>query len=126
MEQRVAIVTGGLRGLGRAMALGLGGIGHRVAAIGHIASDIAEMEAAAGALGLGRLVWPLVADLRDAGECGRVVAETRAHFGSVDILVNNAGLTFTYIDPARFRRPSLQRSWEVGDEIVDNGIAPDY
>jgi 3-oxoacyl-[acyl-carrier protein] reductase len=126
MEQRVAIVTGGLRGLGRAMALGLAGIGHRVAAIGHIASDIAEMEAAAGALGVGRLVWPLVADLREAGECDRVVAETRAHFGTIDILVNNAGLTFTYIDPARFRRPTLQRFWEVGDEIVDNVIATNY
>src|SRR5947209_20488280 len=126
MEQRVAIVTGGLRGLGRAMALGLAGIGHRVAAIGHIASDIAEMKAAAGALGVGRLVWPLVADLREAGECDRVVAETRDHFGTIDILVNNAGLTFTYIDPARFRRPTLQRFWEVGDEIVDNVIATNY
>jgi 3-oxoacyl-[acyl-carrier protein] reductase len=126
MEQRVAIVTGGLRGLGRAMALGLAGIGHRVAAVGHIASDIAEMEAAAGALGLGRLIWPLVADLREAGECDRVVAETRAHFGSVDVLVNNAGLTFTYIDPVRFRRPTPQRFWEVGDEIVDNVIATNY
>jgi 3-oxoacyl-[acyl-carrier protein] reductase len=126
MEQRVAIVTGGLRGLGRAMALGLAGIGHRVAAVGHIATDIAEMEAAAGALGVGRLVWPLIADLREPSECDRIVAETRAHFGSVDILVNNAGLTFTYIDPARFRRPTVQRFWEVGDEIVDNVIAANY
>ena len=126
MEQRVAIVTGGLRGLGRAMALGLAGIGHRVAAIGHIASDIAEMEAAAGALGLGRLVWPLIADLRELGECDRVVAETRARFGSIDILVNNAGLTFTYIDPARFRRPTVHRFWEVSDETVDNVIATNY
>ena len=126
MEQRVAIVTGGLRGLGRAMALGLAGAGHRIAAVGHIASDIAEMEAASGALGLGRLVFPSVADLRQPGECDRIVAETRAHFGSVDILVNNAGLTFTYIDPARFRRPTVQHFWEVGDEIVDNVIATNY
>ena len=126
MEQRVAIVTGGLRGLGRAMALGLAQAGHHVAAVGHIATDIAEMETAAGAVGLGRLVWPLVADLRDPAECDRIVAETRARFGSVDILVNNAGLTFTYIDPARFRRPTLQRFWEVGDEIVDNVIATNY
>jgi len=126
MEQRVGIVTGGLRGLGRAMALGLAQAGHHVAAVGHIATDIAEMEAAAGALGAGRLVWPLIADLREPGECDRVIAETRARFGSVDILINNAGLTFTYIDPARFRRPTLQRFWEVGDEIVDNVIATNY
>src|SRR6267378_3099852 len=90
MEQRVAIVTGGLRGLGRAMALGLAKAGHRVAAVGHIDADI------------------------------------RARFGSLDILVNNAGLTFTYIDPARFRRPTIQRFWEVPDEIVENVIVTNY
>lgn len=126
MADRVAIVTGGLRGLGRAMTLGLARAGHRVAAVGHIASDIAEIEAEAGGLGAGGLVWPLVADLREVGECDRVVAETRERFGAVDILVNNAGLTFTYIDPERFRRPAPQRFWQVSDEIVDNVIATNY
>src|SRR6476661_5704240 len=103
MQGRVAIVTGGLRGLGRAMSLGLAGEGCRVAAVGHIPEDVADMEAAASALQVGSLVWPLVADLRRAEECDRVVEEARARFGRIDILVNNAGLTFTYIDPARYR-----------------------
>jgi NAD(P)-dependent dehydrogenase (short-subunit alcohol dehydrogenase family) len=124
MEQRVALVTGGLRGLGRAMTFGLARAGHLVAAVGHIAEDVAEIEAESAALGnAGGAVWPLVADLRELSECDRVVAETRARFGRIDILVNNAGLTFTYIDPARFRRPTLQHFWEVPDEIVDNVIA---
>ena len=124
MEQRVALVTGGLRGLGRAMVFGLARTGHLVAAVGHIAEDVAEVEAEAAALGnTGGAVWPLVADLREAKECDRVVAETRARFGRIDILVNNAGLTFTYIDPARFRRPTIQHFWEVSDEVVDNVIA---
>src|SRR5881392_3005358 len=126
MEQRVAVVTGGLRGLGRAMALGLARAGHRVAAVGHIEANIPELNAAAAERQLRDQVWPLVADLREAGECDRVVAEARARFGSVDILVNNAGLTFTYIDAARFRRPTPQRFWEVTDEIVDNVIATNY
>jgi NAD(P)-dependent dehydrogenase (short-subunit alcohol dehydrogenase family) len=126
MSDRVAIVTGGLRGLGRAMALGLAQAGHRVAAVGHIEADIPELNAAAAEQQLRDRVWPLVADLRKPEECDRIVAETRARFGSLDILVNNAGLTFTYIDPARFRRPTLQRFWEVGDEIVDNVIATNY
>jgi NAD(P)-dependent dehydrogenase (short-subunit alcohol dehydrogenase family) len=126
MEERVAVVTGGLRGLGRAMALGLAGIGHRVVAVGHIESDVADMEAAAGALGVAGQICQVVADLRDANECDRVVAEARARFGAIDILVNNAGLTFTYIDPDRFHRPTPQRFWEVGDEIVDNVIATNY
>ena len=126
MERRVAIVTGGLRGLGRAMALGLAEADHRVIAVGHIEADIPELNAAAAERQLRDRIWPLVADLRDAGECDRVVAETRARFGSIDILVNNAGLTFTYIDPVRFRRPTPQRFWEVGDEIVENVIATNY
>jgi NAD(P)-dependent dehydrogenase (short-subunit alcohol dehydrogenase family) len=126
MEQRVAIVTGGLRGLGRAMALGLAQAGHRVVAVGHIDSDVAEMEAATGALGFGARFHPLVADLREAGECDRVITEARTCFGTIDILVNNAGLTFTYIDAARFRRPTPQRFWEVTDEIVDDVIATNY
>jgi len=126
MDERVAVVTGGLRGLGRAMALGLARAGHRVVAVGHIEGDIAEMEATAGAAGLGGRVWPLVADLSSAGECDRVVPEARARFGAIDILVNNAGLTFTYIDPDRYRRPDPQRFLEVGDEIVENVIATNY
>ena len=126
MEQRVAIVTGGLRGLGRAMALGLAKAGHRVAAVGHIEADIPELNAVAAEQQLRDRVWPLVADLRKPEECDRIVAEIRARFGSLDILVNNAGLTFTYIDPARFRRPTIQRFWEVPDEIVENVIVTNY
>jgi NAD(P)-dependent dehydrogenase (short-subunit alcohol dehydrogenase family) len=125
-ENRVALVTGGLRGLGRAMSLGLAKAGHKVVAVGHIEGDAAEMAAEAEKLGGGKRFHPLVADLREADECDRVVAATRERFGRVDILVNNAGLTFTYIDPARFRRNSLQRFWMVGDEIVDNVITTNY
>lgn len=122
MEQRVAIVTGGLRGLGRAMAFGLAGTGHQVVAVGHLAEDVPEVEAEAEARQLRQRIVPIVADLREATECDRIVAETRARFGKVEILVNNAGLTFTYIDPPRFRRPTIQRFYDVGDEIIENVI----
>src|SRR5260370_11220451 len=121
MEERVALVTGGLRGLGRAMALGVAREGFPVFAVGHIADDLPEVERAAAQLP-GRL-QPLVADLREAGECDRVVAAAKERFGLVDILVNCAGLTFTYIDPPRFRRPTIQRFWAVGDEVIDNVVA---
>jgi len=124
MEERVALVTGGLRGLGRAMALGLAREGHPVLALGHIAEDVPEIERAAAQLP-GRLE-PLVADLREASECDRVVAAARDRFGRIDILVNCAGLTFTYIDPPRFRRPSIQRFYEIGDEIIDNVVAVNF
>ena len=80
-EDRVALVTGGLRGLGKAMALGLAREGHPIVAVGHIESDIPEMEAEAEKMQLSRHFHPLAADLRDATECDRVVAATRERFG---------------------------------------------
>src|SRR6185312_9672480 len=116
----------GLRGLGKSMSFGLARAGHPVMAVGHIESDVAEIEAEAASLQLRDRLRPLVADLRRPEECDRVVAETRARFGAVDILVNNAGLTFTYIDPPRFSRGTIQKFFEVGDEIIDNVITTNY
>ena len=119
MQDKVALVTGGLRGLGRAMTLGLAASGYRVAAVGHILNDIADIEDMADSLKLRELILPLVADLREPNDCDEVIGKTLARFGSVDILVNNAGLTFTYIDPPRFRRGTPQNFWQVSDEIVE-------
>jgi len=125
MPDTIAIVTGGLRGLGRAMTLGLLEQGHRVAAVGHIREDVEEMLTAAGAHS-GRLL-PLIADLRTPAECDRVFAETRARFGrDAGILVNNAGLTFTFIDPARFRRDKPFRFWEASDDIIQAVMDTNY
>jgi 3-oxoacyl-[acyl-carrier protein] reductase len=124
MAKRVAIVTGGLRGLGRAMAFGLARDGHDVVAVGHIDTDIAEVEAAATNLA-GRIL-PLVADLRRPSECDRVVGLVLSRFEGLHILVNNAGLTFTTIDPARFRRTAPQKFWQVSDDIVRAVIETNY
>src|ERR671924_679527 len=62
METRVAIVTGGLRGLGRAMAFGLAREGHNVVAVGHIDMDIAEVEAATGGSNIAGQMLPLIAN----------------------------------------------------------------
>ena len=126
MQDKVALVTGGLRGLGRAMTLGLAASGYRVAAVGHISNDIADIEDMADSLKLRELILPLAADLREPNDCDEVIGKTLARFGSVDILVNNAGLTFTYIDPSRFRRGTPQNFWQVSDEIVENVIATNF
>jgi NAD(P)-dependent dehydrogenase (short-subunit alcohol dehydrogenase family) len=125
MEQRAAIITGGLRGLGRAMAFGLAREGHNVVAVGHIDTDIAEVEAAARTHLRGE-VLALVADLRRPADCDRVVAAALQRFDGVDILVNNAGLTFTTIDPARYRRAEPQKFWQVPDGIVRAVIETNY
>ena len=126
MERRVAIVTGGLRGLGRAMAFGLAREGHSVLAIGHIDADVAEVEAATSGANFSGRILPLVADLRRPAECDRIVAMAQQRLGTPQILVNNAGLTFTTIDPARFRRPEPQKFWQVPDDIVQAVIETNY
>lgn len=119
MTDRVAIVTGGLRGLGRGMTLGLARTGVKVLAVGHIDSDVPAMTGIAN-------VHPVVADLRKPAACDRVFAEAHAKFGRIDILVNNAGLTFTYIAPDRFRRAERQKFWEVSDDVIQNVIDTNY
>lgn len=120
---RGAIVTGGLRGLGRAMALGLLRDGHAVTAIGHIAEDVAEMQALAGAEAT-RLLC-LVADLTDAAACDAVLGQAAERFGPPDILVNNAGLTFTTIDPDRFVS-GPRKFWTLPDAIVQQVMDINY
>jgi NAD(P)-dependent dehydrogenase (short-subunit alcohol dehydrogenase family) len=126
MEERVAIITGGLSGLGRAMALGLAREGHSVVAAGHIGADADALAREIAGTPLVDRLLPVIADLRREGECDHIVALARERFGGLDILVNNAGLTFTYIDPARYRRPSIQKFWEVGDDIVANVFAVNF
>ena len=121
-----AIVTGGLRGLGRAMALGLAREGYCVAAVGHIDADVAKMTSEAADTGLACRLVLLIADLRKPKDCDRVVDETLAAFGGADILVNNAGLTFTYIWPDLGRRASPPKSWEASDEIVQAVMDTNY
>jgi 3-oxoacyl-[acyl-carrier protein] reductase len=121
---RTAIVTGGLRGLGRAMALGLLRTGHKVVAVGHIEQDVPEMQALAGA-DAPRLLC-LVADLTDPAACDGVIRAARERFGpGPHILVNNAGLTFTTIDPDRFT-DGPRKFWTLPDEVVQKVMDVNY
>jgi len=122
----VAIVTGGGRGLGRAMALGLARAGAKVVAAAHLVDDMPALEAAARGTPAEGRVLPLLADLRKPADCDRVIAAAEDKFGGLDVLVNNAGLTFTTITPDKFRRPDAQRFYEVGDDIVQRVMDTNY
>jgi 3-oxoacyl-[acyl-carrier protein] reductase len=123
MNGEVAIVTGGLRGLGRAMALGLLRSGRRVVAVGHLAEDIPPMQKDAGEQGT--RLHCLALDLRRPSACDEVLRATERQFGPVGILVNNAGLTFTYTDPERFIK-GPRKFWELSDQIVQNTMDTNY
>lgn len=86
---RVALITGGRRGLGKAMALGLAEAGAHVAVIARSA-DAAELESEVTAHGV-RFFY-LQADLCDREQRRGLVDKVMNHFGRLDILINNAGV----------------------------------
>ncbi len=110
---RVAIVTGGGRGLGRAMTLGLAGAG--AAVVTTAARERGEVErVAAEAPGAGRVV-PILADVTKEEDCRRAVATALDRFGRLDVLVNNAGRGMKYVSEQFMTAPT--RFWEAAPEI---------
>lgn len=84
---RVAVVTGGGAGIGRAIAAGLAAFGARVAIWERDADSCAAAADSLGALGI-------VTDVRDNGQVDAALKRTTAELGPATILVNNAGGTF--------------------------------
>ncbi len=105
---RVALVTGGGRGIGRAIALGLAEDGADVA-IAYRRDADAAAETVAEIAALGRRGAAFAASVDDHAQCEQLVAATLDELGKVDILVNNAGIasrgqTVADTDPAELER----------------------
>jgi NAD(P)-dependent dehydrogenase (short-subunit alcohol dehydrogenase family) len=88
LSGKVALVTGGARGIGLATARGLVARGARVVVVD---LDAEAAEAAAAQLGDGRAIG-LAADVTDRGALQRAVATTVERFGGLDVVVANAGI----------------------------------
>ncbi len=109
--KRVAIVTGGGRGLGRAMVLGLAGAGYDVVVTA--ARELAEVEDVAreaATADAGRVI-SVLADVTSDNDCARVVEVAMDSFGRLDILVNNAGRGMKYVNESFLSQPT--RFWEA-------------
>jgi len=90
LNGKTALVTGGSKGIGRAIALALAREGARVAICARESSAL-ETTAREIRTATGAEIVPLVGDLSLLAETGRVADETAARLGRIDILVNNAG-----------------------------------
>ena len=91
LERKVAIVTGGGRGIGAAVGARLADDGAAVVVSGRdgdrLQRTVKDLEAQ------GRTALGVVADVVSRDDCDRLVSAARQQFGRVDILVNNAGVT---------------------------------
>lgn len=92
MTKRIAVVTGGMGGLGEAISTKLHDAGYEVV-VTHSPNNTGAAEWLAGMETQGRTFRAYPVDVSDYDSCERGVARIRAEVGPVDVLVNNAGIT---------------------------------
>ena len=113
LSGKVALVTGGSRGLGREMALGFAAAGADVVVasrkIDTCMAVAAEIEA------LGRRALPVAAHVGRWQDLEALTEAAYAHFGKVDILVNNAGMS-----------PMAASSRETSEELFDKVVGVNF
>lgn len=90
-EKRVAVVTGGTRGIGRAITLGLAEMGVHVAA-GYLSNEESAKATIEAASAMSGSVSVHRVDVGDPDECAQYVEDAIELYGHVDYLVNNAGI----------------------------------
>jgi len=109
LQNRVAIITGGARGIGKATAIKMVKEGASVALLDILAKDVSQTAKELQAMG-GKAMGINV-NVTNKAEVGKAVEQTLSQFGKVDILVNNAGLV----------KPALLEDVQDGDwdEVVN-------
>ncbi|MBI3634785.1 MAG: 3-oxoacyl-ACP reductase FabG [Candidatus Rokubacteria bacterium] len=107
LKGRTALVTGGSRGIGRAIALALAEEGADVA-VNYVSNEGAARDVVESVAKMGRRGLLAQADVGDYPDTFRMAQDVLKEFGHLDILVNNAGInsdkTFTKMDHASWRR----------------------
>jgi 3-oxoacyl-[acyl-carrier protein] reductase len=117
LANRVAIITGGARGIGRAIALKFAEEGCSVA-IADILEDVAK-KTAAEAAAKGREALAIKCNVTDSKQVKSMVSEVIAKFGKIDILVNDAGAL-----PRSYAAEEMPE--EEWDKVVNLNLKSDF
>jgi gluconate 5-dehydrogenase len=112
LTDRVAMVTGASRGLGKHFAGVLAGAGANLVITSRTASSLEPLAVEIAALG--RKAACVELDVREHGSIQRAMADALRQFGRVDILVNNAG--------CNIRKRATDVTWSDWNEIVDTNL----
>jgi len=113
LEGRHALVTGGSKGLGYAMAEALARAGADVAIVSRHRDALTAAAQRLSAATAKRVV-PIVADVTDSGQVEEMTDRALEALGRLDILVNNAGINI--------RQPSLEQSEEDFRRVIDTNL----
>ena len=132
LDGRVALVTGGGSGIGRATALALADLGARVVVLGRRAGPLSKTCEAAGLDPRGVPRMSLVTcDLREFDEVDRALDHVLSSYGRIDLLVNNAGGQFRApaeeLSANGFRavtRLNLEAPWYLTTQIANRSMIP--
>ena len=109
MSGKVAIVTGGARGIGKAIALGLAECGAKLVLASRTQEELEKM--ASEIKGNGGEATPVVTDLMESDQINALVEASMKNYGRVDILINNAARSFL--------RPLMDLREDGWDKIFD-------
>ena len=127
MKGRIALITGGTRGIGRAVAVKLASLGADVALF-YAGNAQAADETLREVQALGVRAAAYQCDVSDGEAVAKAVTEARSALGPFDVLVNNAGITRDGLS-MRMREEDFRRVVDVnltGAFLVSKAVMPDF
>jgi len=112
LKDKVALITGGDSGIGRAIAIAFAREGADVC-IGYLNEDEDARETERWVKEAGRKALLLPGDIRDEEHCRQMVDQTFQQFGKIDVLINNAAFQMTHDSIEEFSTEEFDRTFKT-------------